>query len=283
MKPIHLSLCFYFMLIASSFGQKPEIAREPSSFFPKEKAQVLVVGTFHFDYPNLDVVKILDENKIDVLLEPKKTELTEVIDYIKTFKPTKIALEAFPSWNATEKLKKYKNGGYRNERDERYQIAMRLATELDLDTLYSIDAESFDPEIEKLDSTYYQRLIKDFDFESKDNYQKMYRDFYDYSNTIVTKMNMLDYFKYINSKEFHKVEYGGYLIGDFKLDNFRGADILSIWWYNRNLRIFRNLQEISTGTNDKILVLFGNGHASILRQLIESSPEYDFVEFNNLH
>ena len=283
MKPIHLSFYFYFLLLSSVFCQKPEVAREPSSFFPKEKAQVLVVGTFHFDYPNLDVVKISDENKIDVLVEPKKTELTEVIDHIKTFKPTKIAIEAFPNWNATEKLKKYKNGGYRNERDERFQIAMRLATELALDTLYSIDAESFDPEIEKLDSTYYQRLIKDFDFESNDPYQKMYRDFYDYSNTIVTKMNMLDYFKYINSKEFHKVEYGGYLIGDFKLDNLRGADILSIWWYNRNLRIFRKLQEITSSTNDRILVLFGNGHASILRQLIESSPEYEYIEFNDLH
>lgn len=270
------------MLIGLGFGQKAETPRKPSSFFPSKKAQVLVVGTFHMDYPNLDVVKISDAQKIDVLEEPKKTELTEVIHYIKTFKPTKIAIEAFPSWNATEKLRKYKENAYRNERDERFQIAMRLATELGLDTLYSIDAESFDPEIEKLDSIFYQRLVKDFDFESNDPYQKMYRDFYDYSNTVVTKMNMLDYFKYINSKEFHKVEYGGYLVGDFKLDNFRGADILSIWWYNRNLRIFRNLHEISTGTNDKILVLFGNGHASILRQLIESSSEFEFIEFNSL-
>ncbi|PIB37788.1 DUF5694 domain-containing protein [Maribacter sp. 4G9] len=271
-----------YMLIGSGFGQKAETPREPSFFFPSKKAQVQVVGTFHMYYPNLDVVKISDVQKIDVLEAPKKTELTEVIHYIKTFKPTKIAIEAFPSWNATEKLRKYKENAYRNERDERFQIAMRLATELGLDTLYSIDAESFDPEIEKLDSIFYQRLIKDFDFESNDPYQKMYMDFYDYSNTVVTKMNMLDYFKYINSKEFHKVEYGGYLVGDFKLDNFRGADILSIWWYNRNLRIYRNLQEISTSTNDKILVLFGNGHASILRQLIESSSEFEFIKFNNL-
>ena len=86
----------------------------------------------------------------------------------------------------------------------------------------------------------------------------------------------------MNSEENHKLIYGQYLTGDFKLSNSRGADILSIWWYNRNLRIFRKLQEMTTNENDRILVIFGNGHASILRQLIESSPEYEFVEFDSL-
>ena len=66
------------------------------------------------------------------------------------------------------------------------------------------------------------------------------------------------------------------------MDNQRGADILSIYWYNRNLRIFRKLQEITESSKDRILVIFGNGHASILRHLLESSPEYEFIEFNKL-
>jgi hypothetical protein len=33
---------------------------------------------------------------------------------------------------------------------------------------------------------------------------------------------------------------------------------------------------------DRILVIIGNGHAAILRQLIEMSPQYDFVELSNL-
>jgi hypothetical protein len=266
----------------SVFGQQTETTREPASFFPKERAQVLVVGSFHMDYPNLDAIKTTDEDKIDVLAEPKKTELTELINYIKIFKPTKIAIEADPEWRATEKLDDYKRGKYRNERDERFQIAIRLASELNLDTIYSIDAESFDPQIEKLDSAYYNRLIKDFDFESDDPYLKMYKEFYEYTNKLVSKMKLIDYFKYINSEDYHKLDYGGYLIGDFKLDSLRGADILSIWWYNRNLRIFRKLQEITTNTDDRILVVFGNGHASILRQLIECSPEYEYIDFNSL-
>jgi hypothetical protein len=95
-------------------------------------------------------------------------------------------------------------------------------------------------------------------------------------------MPLLDYFRHMNSPESHRYGYGAYLIGDFKLDQHRGADILSVWWYNRNLRIFRNIQRITQGPEDRILVVIGNGHAAVLRQLFEASPEFEFVEFNGL-
>ena len=265
-----------------AFGQKKDEIKNPSTFFPKEKTAVLVVGTFHLDYPGLDVHKTEEKDKVDVLTEPKKSEITELVNYIKRFKPTKIAIEAFPEWKATEKLRRYKNGEFKDKRDERYQLAMRIATEMKLDTLYSIDAKSFDSDLEKLDSIYFQKLFKDFDFKSNDRFDKMYEELYGYEDKLPLKTNLLKYFKYINSEEFHKLGYGTYLVGDFKLDNQRGADILSIYWYNRNLRIYRKLQEITESSKDRILVIFGNGHASILRHLLESSPEYEFIEFNKL-
>lgn len=159
---------------------------------------------------------------------------------------------------------------------------MRIATELKLDTLYSIDAKSFDNELAKLDSIFFEKLFKDFDFKSNDKYEAMVKKWFDYEDKLPSKINLLQYFKHSNSREAHKLGYGAYLIGDFKLDNERGADILSIWWYNRNLRIFRKLQEITENERDRILVIFGNGHASVLRQLPESSPEYEFIEFSSV-
>lgn len=253
-----------------------------SDYFPKEQAKVLVVGTFHFDYPGLDAHKTSDEDKIDVLKDPKKSEVTELVEYIKKFKPNKIAIEAYDNWNATEKLKKYKNGAYRDERDERFQLAMRIANELKLDTLYAIDSGTMADDLEKIDSSYTKALFKDFDFQSDDPYLQNVKDWIGQEDKIIPKVNLLDYFKHINSKASHQYGYGAYLVGDFKLDNERGADILSVWWYNRNLRIFRKLQQITESTNDRILLIFGNGHAAILRQLLESSPEYEFVEFDSL-
>lgn len=86
----------------------------------------------------------------------------------------------------------------------------------------------------------------------------------------------------MNSPEFHQYEYGFYLTGDFKLREFDGADMLALYWYGRNLRMFRNIQKITQDSGDRILVIVGNGHASVLRQLLTSSPEYDYVEFSSL-
>lgn len=279
-------LLFVFTIIFVSCNNQEKksngIIKPASSFFPSERAKVLVVGSFHFDYPGLDANKTLDENKIDVLVEPKKSEVTELVEYIKKFKPTKIAIEAFDNWNASEKFKKYKQGEFREHRDERYQLGMRIASELKLDSIYSIDAKSYDDELVKLDSLYFENLFKDFDFQSDDPYETFAREWLDHNDRMVSKTNLLDYFKEMNSKEYHQYDYGSYLIGDFKLDDTRGADILSIWWYNRNLRIFRKIQQLSENKDDRILLIFGNGHASILRQLLESSPEFEFVEFDSL-
>jgi len=279
--------CIFFIatltLLFSCAEQKKETTlKKASEYFPDEKTQVLVVGTFHFNYPGLDYNKTLEDDKIDVLKEPKKSEVTELVEYIKKFKPNKIAIEAFDKWEATAKLNDYKTGEYRDKRDERYQLGMRIANELQLDTLYAIDSWGLSDHMAETDSLYINNLFKDFDFQNEDPFNQYMTDWFNEESNLPSKTNLLRFFKLINSKEAHEYGYGAYLVGDFKLENYRGADILSIWWYNRNLRVFRNLQKITESKNDRILVIFGNGHASIFRQLLEASPEYDFVEFDSL-
>lgn len=280
MKPILLLLAIFLQVVPLSAQQKT--IKSPSSYFPEKRAKVLVVGMFHTDYPNMDAYKVTDKDKIDVLAEPKKSEVTELVNYIKLFKPNKIAIEAFDNWKATDKLREYKQGGHRQERDERFQLAMRIANELKLDTLYGLDATSMSDDLERRDSTYTKRLFKDFDFSSDDKYNAMVENWINSENQLTSQVNLLRYVQYLNTREYHRLGYGAYLIGDFKLDDNRGADVLSIWWYNRNLRIFRKLQQITEGPEDRILFIIGNGHACILRQLLECSPEYQFVAFDSL-
>lgn len=254
----------------------------PSEYFSESESEVLVLGTIHFDYPNLDAIKTGEEDQLDVLDEKKQREITELINYIKRFQPTKIAIEAWDSFKATEKLRRYKKGEYRNERSERYQLGMRLATELNLDTLYSIDTEPMIADLANLDSTFVAKLTENYDFQSNDPIHQKSIEYFKAINKLPAKMNLLEYFKRLNSKEHHQYVFGSYLTGDFKLGEQRGADVLSVWWYNRNLRLFRKIQEMNTENNERILVIFGVDHAAILRQLIVSSPELEFIEFDSL-
>ncbi len=276
-----LTIIFFLLISVIINAQNIEI-KPTSEFFPKEKTKVLVVGTFHFDYPNLDAYKINDDNQIDVLTATKQKEITQLVDYIKKFKPNKIAIEAWNSFNATGKLKAYKKGEYRKERDERFQLGMRIGNDLNLDTLYAIDAQSIIDDLVKVDSIYVTKLFQDYDYQSDDSISKVINNWYEQTTKLTTKMDLLEYFKYSNEREFHNYEFGAYLVGDFKLDKNRGADVLAISWYDRNLRIFRNIQNIVENKSDRVLVIIGNGHAAVLRQLIESSPEFEFIEFDSL-
>lgn len=256
--------------------------KRPSDFFPKEKAQVLVVGTFHFQYPGFDTHKTAEEDQVDVLEEPKKSELEDLIAHIKKFNPNKIALEARPTWNIMEKFEAYKGGAYSDKRDERFTLGMRIAKDMALDTLYAIDARTLSYDLHQKDSTLAKSLVDNIDWDAPDPYWDMAKKWLDYDDKVVPKMHLLDYFKYMNSRENHLANYGLYLTGNMGTTGYQAADNLSIWWYNRNLRIFSKLVALSEGSEDRILIIMGNGHASLLRHLFESTPQFDFVEFGSL-
>lgn len=87
----------------------------------------------------------------------------------------------------------------------------------------------------------------------------------------------------MNSDKVLDRGFGAYLAGgQFESENFEGPDALSMFWINRNLRIFKNIKDIDYEENDRILVLFGAGHISILRYFFECSPEFELVDFNKL-
>ncbi|GAA4274723.1 DUF5694 domain-containing protein [Aquimarina gracilis] len=256
--------------------------KEPSYFFPTKRAQVLMVGSFHFDYPGLDEHKTSEDDKIDVLKEPKKSEVTDLVNYIKRFNPNKVVIEARSSWNAGKKFREYRTGLHEDKRDERYQLGMRLARAFQLDTIYSVDASSLQNDLAKKDSILLDSLLEDVVWDAPDPYWDMAKKWFDYNDKLIKEIPLLDYFKYMNSKEYHQYGYGMYLTGSFSTGNGQGADRLSIWWYNRNLRIFSNIINITEDFNDRILVIMGNGHAAVLRQLFESSPQYEWIEFDSL-
>lgn len=288
MKPITFFLSIFLLVSCNNSTKKTEENNDKnklhsvSEFYPKQRAQVLVVGTFHFNYPGLDELKTEESDKIDVLKEPKKSEVTELVEYIKKFKPTKIAIEAHPGYGWNAKLKAYKQGEYRDQRDERYQLAMRIAQDSKIDTLYTVDANPLSNDLFEKDSLFYKSITNKIDWELEDPFWNSAEKYFEYREKQIKKTPLLDVFKYMNTREGHNTNFGLYLTGAFASGEGQGADHFSMWWYNRNARIFANIVNITESPDDRILVIFGNGHAAILRQFFEASPQYDFIEFDSL-
>ena len=49
-------------------------------------------------------------------------------------------------------------------------------------------------------------------------------------------------------------------------------------WYNRNLRIFANLQRITEPSDERILLVIGGGNVPVLRHCVQASPGHELVE-----
>ncbi len=277
--------CSFFPSFAQKQFKNPDFFLRKGEQVPK----VLLVGSFHFNYPGLDAHKTAEEDKINIYSKKKQKELQELLNYISKFRPTKIMVEAGKNTGYLHKnYNRYKKGEQKLHASETSQIGMRLVERFNLDTIYGVDAPSLLFELhQQKDSlaklTYIDTIFKRHYFGGEDEISKRYSEYYSYRNEISVKNTLLETFKYMNSNKVLNRGFGAYIAGgQFTSKEMEGPDALSMLWLNRNLRIFRNIQKIEHSKNDRILVIFGSGHIPILKWLFECTPEFELVKFNKL-
>ena len=245
------------------------------------KTKVMTLGVFHFDYPNLDVKKTSDKDKIDVLAPEYQEEIKRIAAALEEFKPTQIFVEA-----GAQKQKKidslyntYKEGKYNRGRNEVEQLGFRLAKQLNLNEVNCIDTwgklyESLNYLLS--DTSSRAKAFEKYYFNNPDTVYSAAEK----SNSADSKNIISDLIK-INYPQRIKESLGSYLIGHFKYEekegDYTGADFEAGRWFDRNLRIFRNVQRHITKDTDRILVIFGAGHMNVLNYLFECSPEFELV------
>lgn len=275
MQKITLIFTLVFLFLISANAQKQTL----------QPTEVLTLGVFHFNFPNLDAQKILKSDQIDVLDQKHQDEINTVVDKLSAFKPTIIVIER--QSNRQEEVDSlynlYLQGKYILGRSEQEQIGFRLARKMGLKQLYCVDEwGKFYPEIERVvmgsDS---MELVKFIDYyDNNDDRDKAFK----YEPVFKTK-GILEELERLNNQDNIKKSLGNYLIESFKYESqegdFFGVDFETNRWFNRNLRIFRNLQRINTEPSDKILVIFGSGHMNLLNIFFDSSPEYRLVNTND--
>lgn len=249
--------------------------------------KVLLVGSFHFAYYNLDAHVTKEEDQVNVLLPHRQKEMEALVDYIAAFKPNKIVVESGPNTGyLMHRYREWKSGKRELQASETEQIAFRLMKRFDLDTLYGCDDgtlvwDMYDGPDSLAFRPYLDSLYADWDFDSDDVISQAYDRLYEEDDKMALKNTLLQQFQQMNNEKAYNRDFGAYLAGDFCLGDTRGADALAMHWYSRNLRIFRHIQQITTSPDDRIMVLFGAGHMSVLYHLFECSVEYEVVEFGD--
>lgn len=242
------------------------------------QTKIMTLGVFHFDFPNLDVVQVKEKDKISVLDEPYQSEIIAICKAIENFNPTIIAIELNPDKQPIidSLFLQYKADNFELKKNEIYQLGFRLGKLLKLNKIYCVDNEGRhygDIEAIFKDSIRLSKF-KDYYFNSKDT-------IYEHRVPRSKVTSIIDALYTSNNPEKIKEGLASYLIHPFKYEenegDFTGVDFETGRWYNRNLRIFRNIQRIPSNSNDRILLIVGSEHLNLLNLFFETSREFELV------
>ena len=250
---------------------------------PRKPTKVLLLGTFHFAYPNLDGHKTDSANFVNVLSPQRQKEMAELAEVVRRFKPTRMYVESFRQAYHDSLYSAYRAGNYTLGRNEIFQIGYRVAGMMNLTKVYCVDASNFMSENSNrfafIDSMWNAPKSN----RERDAYwSRLYKKMYDLGDSLNKELTMLENFLLMAEPITQRRMHGAYMVGGFNTKDQSGPDGLAMWWYSRNLRIFNNILNTSPAGEDRIVVLFGNGHAPILRHCFEASPEFELVELKDL-
>lgn len=246
----------------------------PASAQEAEPAQVMVLGTWHFENPGLDVVKV---EVADVLEPAPQAELEAIADALSRFRPTVVVVEAPRSTGPRldSLYRAYRAGTHTLPRNEVQQLGFRLAARMGLDGVVPADEPGDFPfgavmEYAAANDPAMVAWITETTAEISAETSRRHRE-----------LSLAEHLRAKNDPAELRSGHAKYVrvasVGAG--DGFAGAELLADW-YERNIRIFSNIQRVAA-PGERVLVIFGAGHAPILRELIDYDPALRLVEPND--
>lgn len=239
--------------------------------FPRTK--IMVLGTYHMANPGLDTFNMEAD---DVLSDQRQAEILELIYALAEFRPTMIAIESdYDSTRGPEQYQAYLDGTYTLGRNEIDQIGYRLGKMLGHDDIYPVD--------------YDWGMGRDVDWERYfEEFAEQRQAIDEYGNALVkaegeklAASSIGEYLRFLNTDEMLEANhtfYSYFTIKDGVDDWFPGPHMVANW-YKRNLYIVHNLTRIAAPDgSDRILVIFGQGHAYLLKQFLNENPQFEVVD-----
>lgn len=241
-----------------------------------QPAEVLVLGTYHFSNPGLDVANVTVD---DVLTPERQTQVRAVVAGLAAFRPTRVVVEAQADKLPHASLPRYRDylaGKGTEDRNEIVQIGYRLAREARLADVQGIDAEGSFP---------FEAVMN---WARAQNQEAAFQRGLDEVNARVKQIEAQHRdggvplaLRELNRPDVIAADHGWYMN---ILRHGSGAEqpgaLLVGSWYARNIAICARLvQMIRPG--ERVVVLYGSGHGFLLRHCVQTQPGWRLVEAND--
>lgn len=241
------------------------------------KKEALLIGTFHYHNPGLDVVKT---KSFDILSQAAQLELEEISSDIQAYNPSKIFVE-WP-YNAQRELdslyKLYKEDKYFTNKNlsdfylknEIFQLAFRVAKNNNLEKVYAMDYLRTDFPYEKVMND----IESNKQIHLKKKIEKALVSFTtDFDKMIESGTSLKELTLALNTDE-KRYESNNLHNNIFSIagstDEFNGV-FLTSEWYKRNLYMWSLIEKNTTDSDKHIMVLAGSSHAAMMELFINEN------------
>ncbi|BDW92018.1 hypothetical protein MACH07_08500 [Flagellimonas marinaquae] len=232
------------------------------------KIRVLNFGTAH-----LSQTSDANSSQIDLNDPNEKADLKKLVKKIVEFKPTIICLELEPKNNdyiASTYSEYVKDQTKRlNYSDELNSIGLEVARLSGTNRIYGIDSQTgFNyPSLVEIankkvaDSLYISQVMN--------NYKR------------VNALKFREQFRTINTREYKMETFDLYnfLATQHTTGNQEGVDEITKF-YQRNLKMFSNFNDIEMTENDRVFILLGATHTAYFDIFLENSPKFQLENPN---
>jgi len=264
-----LLLALTFMLITTvSISQT-----NPRSGTNLERIKVLNLGVFHFGITP-------DANKTEYDENDKKNlrEIKEITKALAKFNPTVILVEVVPGHQDIleqeyEKYKRNPSSLTKFSGTETELLGFEVGRLANTTKIFGIDHKlnymySADDFAKSLDAKNYFLVS-----ERLENYSEKRNDVKEIGlKKKLLSMNTENYYDYLINVNADLLTYAN------SEEEFEGAD-QAAKFYQRNLRMYANINKLELDTNDRILIISGAAHASFFHKFMSRSPIYELVDW----
>ncbi len=238
--------------------------------------QVLLLGTFHFENPGLDVVKT---DVINVMSKPSQEYLKGLAKRISQFKPQVVMLEFDPAETAAinQEYQQYLAGQFELPVNETYQIGFRVAKLAGVNKLVSLDERQVQWQGDALFS-----YMAEHDQAMARRVQEKVAQLTAQINHDQKTLNLEQLLIKNNSAPMDRLNKNFYLFTNAvgAGDGFAGADAAASWWH-RNFRIYAKIQQ-QVKQHGRVFALAGQGHTAIIRDLLLLDEQVNAADVQNV-
>jgi hypothetical protein len=284
-------------LLAGVLLGAPYLAAAQAPAVPATKIKVYIVGTFHFNASDSDVIR---GTKVDMETPARQQQLDELVGKLQKTQADKVFVEWMParrqrfvdSTYALYRRGQRPVGNQRDNNNEVVQLGYRLANKLNRSKVYCADAYG------------------EYDYAAAQQYAQAHGQEAVLASSLTKTLpgdtvglridartaairarqvrapkasteTLLGEFKNINTERYDQGNMDAYLLWLARVgvgDNYIGAD-LGGEYFKRNVRIYTNmLRNVDVQHDRAIVLIIGAGHAAFLKSILRYSSLFEVAE-----